>query len=97
MEDGRREDFVANPDPGEDAHGSHQMGDVGDPIGEEVTARAAAILICGVFSELVIVAAGGEPHRGLEQRREQRSLREFGVGESGDMISLLYQEAQLVN
>jgi len=66
----RREDLVSDPDPGEYAHGSHQVGDVGDPIGEKVTAWAAAILVSRVFSELVIVAAGGKAHRGLEQRGE---------------------------
>jgi hypothetical protein len=66
VEDGRREDLVANPDPGEDAHGSHQVGDVRDPIWEKISARAAAILVSRVFSELVIVAAGSKAHRRLE-------------------------------
>jgi hypothetical protein len=46
------------------------MGDVGDSIGEEVPARGFAFLVSQVFSKLVVVAAGGEPHRGFEQRRE---------------------------
>ena len=79
MEDSRCEYLVANPDPGEDAHGSGQVGNVGDPIWEKITDRAAAIIIGRIFSELVIVAAGGETHRSLEQRREQSPRRDFGV------------------
>ena len=70
MEDSRREDLVSDPDPGEYAHGSHQVGDVRDSIWEKITARAAGILVGRVFSELVIVAAGSKTHRGLEQGGE---------------------------
>jgi len=70
MEDSRREDLVANPDPGEDAHRSHQVGDVGDANWEKIATRAATILVGRIFSELVIVAAGSKAHRCLEQRGE---------------------------
>ena len=53
VENGRRQDLVAHSDPGEDAHGPHQVGDVGDPIWEKITDRAAAIFIGRIFSELV--------------------------------------------
>ena len=43
-------------------------------LGKEITTRISALLVSRVFSELVVVAAGGQPHRGLEQRGEQRSL-----------------------
>jgi hypothetical protein len=70
VEDGSRQDLVANPEPGEDAHGSHQVGDIGDPIGKKITAGAPAVLLSRVLSELVIVAAGGKSHCGLEHRGE---------------------------
>jgi hypothetical protein len=81
VENGCSEHLVADSEAREDTHGPHKMGDVWHPVREEIATWAVAILAGSELAELVVVAAGGEPHRGLEQRGEQSTV--IGVARTG--------------
>ena len=86
VQHGSRQDFVTGPEAGEDAHGGHQVGDVGDPIDEKDAAGAVALRVFDVLAELVVVTAGGKPDGSFEQRREQAFQRSIRVGIGRDIF-----------